>query len=634
MRLALAAVVAACCAVTAFAIGAQPGTAQPGTGQPGTGQAAAIRAAPAQSTPRPSAGDPRLGSLPAVVAQAPADPPTSVSSLASPASPASPASRACGALPTVSRPAVEEIMAGRLTIAPFPAVTVDPIANGTINWTLNPFGNPTWGQDFRSGGWIEDLVAGYLAGGPATRAYQARAARITASWLRAIPPSGRDPQTLVCIAQAFPGQAWIQDQIPPTVDYYAAHWMGPWNHGLAQDIKLLRIGCGYPPAAFGGAALRWRRTAVAQLTAAFEPNRLGPAIDAQGAVNEQATLYADFVYNLWRTALPQLAACGYRLPSAITARIAELPAFLGAATEPDGDLVQIGDTYVEHPATSPLGGNLVSVYQAGYVFGRSGWTPAASFYSLRFGPGRQVHGHDDHLGLTYYARGRNLIVDAGHTGYENTPYRAWLRSPEAASTLVLTGVPFAAAAATSLVADRIGRYGQFYELYDTAFGGDPRYRSVYVSQRPDLAVVFDRAAGASAYQQLWHLDPALHVTSLGPSYAIASAPGTSLSLLQVPLPGQVIPPGSTQVIRGQTSPYQGWVSQQMLQRTPADVVAMTRTGSSAAILTLIVPTAPGTRVAYSISGPPAGPYRLRVTAGAAVVTFTITSGGIISSSSS
>jgi len=633
MRLALvtAVAVATCCAVTALAAGPRPGTASAGTASAGTARTVATTAAAGPSAS--AAGDPGLGGLPAVAASPPPDPADPPAPVSPPAATSSPASRACGTLPTVSEAAVAQIMAGRLTIAPFPAATVDPAANGTVNWTLNPFGNPTWAQDFRSGGWIEDLIAAWQAGGPSARVYRARAARITASWLRAIPASGRDPQTLVCLAQAFPGQAWIQDQIPPTVNYYAAHWMGAWNHGLLQDIKLLRIGCAYPPAAFGGAALRWRRTAVAQLTAAFGPNRLGPAIDAQGAVNEQATLYADFVYNLWQTALPQLAACGYRLPGWITARIAKLPAFIGAATEPDGDLVQIGDTYVERPAVSPPGGSLVAVYRAGYIFGRSGWTPAASFYSLRFGPGRQVHGHDDHLGLTYYARGRNLIVDAGHTGYENTPYRAWLRSPEAASTLVLPGVPFAGAAATSLVADTIGRYGQFYELDDTAFGGDPRYRSVYVSQRPDLIVVFDRASGAPSYQQLWHLDPALRVTSLSRAAAVASAPGTSLSLLQVRLPGQVIPPGSTQVIRGQTNPYQGWVSQQMLQRTPADVVSMTRTGPSAAMLTLIVPTAPGTRVAYSISGPPAGPYRLRVTAGPAVATFTVTASGVITQTS-
>jgi hypothetical protein len=481
----------------------------------------------------------------------------------------------------------------------------------------------------QSGGWIEMLVSGYQAGGPRARAYLARAEAIATSWLGGVPVSVRDPQALICISQAFPGQSWIQDQIPPSVDYLAAHWDGAWNHGLKQDLELLRIGCGYPARAFGGAALGWRQTAVRQMIAAFEPNPLGPSIDAQGAVNEQATLYENFVYNLWQLGLQRLAACGYRLPAWIRARIALMPAFLAHATEPDGDLVQIGDSYVERPRTARRPPNLVAVYAAGYVFGRSAWGAGASFYSLRFGPGRQVHGHDDHMSLTYYDRGRNLIVNAGHNGYANTPYRAFLISPQASSDLVLPGVPFDPTAPTSLVRDWTGRHGQFYEFFDTAFDGDPRYRSVYVSQRPDLVLVLDRAAGASEYRQLWHLDPALRVTTLSRSYAIASAPGTELVIRQIPLPGQVIPHGSTRVIRGQVDPYQGWVSRQMLQRVPADVVTMTRTGPSAAILTLIVPAAPGTRVTTAISGRPGATARLRVRVGAAVEVFDITPDGVI-----
>ena len=525
-------------------------------------------------------------------------------------------------------------MGGELTIAPFPAVVIDPGLDGDVDWGMNPIGNPTWGQDFRSGGWIEELIAGALAGGPGADDELARAKALAEGWLQALPASARDPQTLVCIAQAFPGQAWIDDQIPPTVNYYAAHWMGAWNHGLMQDIKLLTIGCGYPADAFGGDAGRWRQTAVAQLIDSFKPNPLGPAIDAQGAVNEQATLYENFVYTLWQTALPELSACGYQLPGWITARIAQLPDFLGSATEPDGDLVQIGDSYVERPATSVHPSALVSVYpQAGYVFGRSGWTPAASFYSLRFGPGREIHGHNDHLGVTYYARGQDLIVDDGHDGYAETPYRAWLQSPEAASTLVLPGVPFNPDAATALTADQIGPDGQFFAMSDTAFDGDARQRSVYVGQQPDLMIVLDRADGGSAtsaYDQLWHLAPALTVTQVGASYAVATAPGAELTIARVALPGQVIPPGSTQVAVAQDNPYQGWVSQQMLQRTPADTVTMTSTGPTAAMLTVLVPAPPGTPVTDAISGPAAGPWTLTVTVGATVSFYQITANGVIS----
>ena len=549
---------------------------------------------------------------------------------ASRSAPPSPAARACGPLPGFDKAAADEIMAGRLTMAPWPAVTVDPHKDGDVNWQLDPFHHPTWVSDFQSGGWIEMLISGYLAGGPQAQAYRARAKALTQSWLRGVPLSLRYPGTVVCVSEAFPGQSWIEDQIPVSVGYYAAHWMGAWNHGFKQDQELLRIGCAYPAAAWGGSALKWRQTAMQQIIASFEPNPLGPAIDAQGATNEQATGYAAFVHRLLRAIVSQLSSCGYRLPHWIAARTALLPLFVAAATQPDGYLVQIGDTYQERGTGRLPQLQRVAVYSAGYIFGRSEWGPGASFYSLRFGPGRQVHGHDDHMGLTYYARGRDLIVNAGHTGYENTPYRAYLRSPEASSMLVLPGVPFDQFAPTSLVSDQIGRYGQFYEFFDTAFGGHPRYRSVYVSQRPDLVLVFDRSRGAGEYQQLWHLDPTLRVTRLGSSSALASAPGTELLLQQIPLPGQVIPPGSTQVARGQVRPYQGWVSRQMLQRIPADVVTMTTIAPSAAMLTLIVPAAPGTPTATAISGPPDGPYQLRVRVGATVASFSITAGGVIS----
>jgi hypothetical protein len=582
-----------------------------------------------------------LGAVPACTA--PVRPGPERTAAASPAVspaaslPASPAAKACGGLPRFDRAAAGEIMAGKLTISPFPAVTVDPGRDGDINWDQNPFHHPTWQQDFQSGGWIEMLISGYLAGGPGARAYLTRAEAITKSWLRGVPIGSRDPIALICLSEGFPGQAWIADQIDASVNYLAAHWQGPWNHGLVQDLKLMRIGCGYLPGAFGGDALRWRQTADSQILSSFQPNRLGPSIDPEGAVNEQATGYEHFVYDLWRGGESELADCGYPLPSDITARIAKMPAFLAEATQPDGSLAQIGDTYVEHPpalpAQNPL--PLVAVYGAGYVFGRSAWGPGGTFYSLRFGPGRQVHGHDDHMGLTYYARGRNLIVNAGHTGYEVSPYRDYIRSPEAASTFISPGARFDAAAATSLTACEIGTGSQFYEFSDDAFGG-PRTRSVYVHQAPDFVLVLDQGSAEENYQQLWHLDPGLTVPSVTADSATATAPAvaatatspaipaTTLRIVRIALPGQVIPAGSTTVVKGQTSPDQGWVSRQALQRIPAPVVIMSSTGTgislSTAMLTLIAATAPGTPVSATAAAGASGLYSVRVRIGTATVT--------------
>ena len=562
------------------------------------------------------------------------------------AGPSNADAKACGPLPSSSAGTADQIMAGRLAIAPFPAVTIDPRRNGHINWAQDPFGDPTWVVDFQDGQWIEVLIKAYLAGGPNAEAYRDRAKALLLGWLSHVPAVNQQPDTLICSAQAFPGQAWIHDKIPGLLNYQAAHWQGAYNHGLKQDLQLLTAGCAYPAQAFGGQAAKWRNVARQQMINSFEPNRYGPALDAHGVTNEQSTGYANFDMGLWETAEQDLAACGLSLPGWITARIAQMPTFLAMATQPDGNLTQIGDTYVIGPRSrsgTPLQyaasrgasgtppAQRVAVYQAGYVFGRSGWSPfgGQSFYSLRFGPGTQIHGHADHMGLTYYARGRNLIVDAGHYGYANTPYRAYLLSPQAASDLVMPGVAFDSAAPTRLIHQAIGAAGQFFEFGDTAFGGHPRYRSVYVDQDPDLVLVLDRASGASRYQQLWHLDPGLTVTTVTRSYAVATAPGAQLEIRQIPLPGQQIPAASTQVTRGQARPYQGWVSHAALQRIPAPVISMTRTGSSAAILTLIAPTAPGAAVSASVGAGPRGWYRLRVQIGGRQFSFLISAGGDI-----
>ena len=147
---------------------------------------------------------------------------------------------------------------------------------------------------------------------------------------------------------------------------------------------------------------------------------------------------------------------------------------------------------------------------------------------------------------------------------------------------------------------------------------------------PDFMLVLDEATGNSSYQQLWHLDPSLTVTSANAGGAIATAPAvaatatsravpaTALHLVRIPVSGPGTA-GPTTVVKGQTNPYQGWVSRQALQRTPAPVIIMnsdgTGSGLDTTMLTLITATAPGTPVSATAIATASGSYTVTVRIG-------------------
>lgn len=46
------------------------------------------------------------------------------------------------------------------------------------------------------------------------------------------------------------------------------------------------------------------------------------------------------------------------------------------------------------------------------------------------------------MGVTYYAQGHDVLVEAGFHSYEKTSYRYWTMSPEAHNVPVVVGKPF------------------------------------------------------------------------------------------------------------------------------------------------------------------------------------------------
>ncbi|GAA5041932.1 hypothetical protein HNP84_002266 [Thermocatellispora tengchongensis] len=482
-------------------------------------------------------------------------------------------------------PTSEEIMKGELSFLDLPAVKVGK----DVNWRWSPYNNRSWDMVFHSLRWMGRLVADYESNGDA--AYLARATEIAKDWVRDNPRGGRTTSpyaweehpialrapALVCLSMHVKAD-WLTKSLAEHARmlsnpklYEKGH-----NHGIDQDIALLGIGCRYKRA-------EWSSLAIRRLTETVELD-----VDSQGALREQAPRYALYVHSRLRVAMDNIKACGRKVPAEIVKRWESLEGFIAHSTQPNGQMVPIGDggpdvrpEAFDHPKET------VKVFRGGYVYGRTAWDkPASAYYSIRFGPGQMYHGHEDHLGVTYYAQGHDVLVDVGFHSYEDTAYRKWTNAPEAHNVPVVVGEAFRPRTATKLVKASTGGDRQSYRLTDRAYGVS-RTRSVLVNHGSDVMAVLDSASGGREISNIWHFAHDLTtVSASGGAVVVKDGGGWKATLLQYALPS-CKPVSGLKVVRGQTRPYQGWVSPAYLKKRPAPAVLSP--ASADPLLTIVVP---------------------------------------------
>ncbi|MEV3978640.1 heparinase II/III family protein [Nonomuraea sp. NPDC049758] len=463
---------------------------------------------------------------------------------------------------------VAEVMDGRVRFAGLP-----PADLGTeIDWTADPYGNRSWALNLHTLRWAGRLVAAYERTGE--RACLERAADVTAQWISRNPRGGHElspwawaehavalrAPVLVCLSEHVrTPQLWASlaehgEVLADPALYRAGH-----NHGLDQDIGLLLIGCRLGRA-------KWRDLAVRRMTGSAEL-----AVDAQGVLHEQAPRYGLYVHRRLGVALRAISESGAEPPARLAARRTALEGYIAHATQPDGCLTPIGDSPADTRAPGfPHEGPLVRVFDAGYVFGRTAWDdPRSAHYSIRFGPGRRLHGHEDHLGVTYSAQGRRILVEAGFHSYERTEYAAWTRTPQAHNVPVPDG-DFRPGTATRLVHADLAPGHQEFELTDDAYGVT-RTRRVWVRHGEDVMAVRD-SVPSGTLRSLWHFDPALRLVERRTDAVVLGDGDWRVTLLQRPASGMEV--GTTAVSTGYL-------------RT-AEAVTVT-SGSAAEVLTVILP---------------------------------------------
>ncbi|MEV4288769.1 heparinase II/III family protein [Nonomuraea bangladeshensis] len=487
-------------------------------------------------------------------------------------------------------PTAADVMGGEISLVGLPAYKLGE----KVDWGASPYKNRSWEFVFQSLRWLGTLVVEYENTGE--RRYLDRATELAKDWVanNKYGARGTKPyvwkdhpvslrtQPLLCLSEHVK-DSWLKDSLAVHAKLLAnpALYKKGHNHGIDQDIALMGIGCRY-------GRKDWADLASRRLTGTVKLD-----VDAQGALMEQAPRYAVYVYGRLQVAMTNMKSCGRKVPGEIAKRAEALKDFIAHATMPNGYMAPLGDGSAETEPKMETGTpkQKVKVYRAGYVFGRTAFDKQDSaYYSIRFGPGMKFHGHEDHLGVTYYAQGRDILVDAGFHSYEKSAYRYWTLSPEAHNVPTVVGAKFRPRTSSRLTKSSLGDDRQAFRLTDDAYGVS-RTRSVLVDHGEDLMAVLDTAGGGKQVRNLWRFAPSLKVVSNGGGKVVLADGKFKVTLLQLsPSCAKV---GGQRVERGGKL---GWVSPTYLSRQAATVVV---SPAAKSLLTVVVPGTDAPKVSCS-----------------------------------
>lgn len=499
---------------------------------------------------------------------------------------------------------VRDLLNNKLTLFPHPEwqMPEDP------TWAENPFSEPNWVTQLHMLRWLDPLRREAEHGN--SEALDKWIA-IAGSWIDKNPP-GRgkatyawadfvDAMRAMTLCFALPILTEKRpDSLPKILK--SIHQHGTWlanpknirsgNHALQQHQGLLVV----------GAVLEnqeWIETALQRSI-----RMLQESYDSQGVNEEGAPQYHHMNYNWWNLLRRRFKVVLGTTPSDFD-RVLKAPIALAHSTRPDGLMELIGDTEefrtrgIDHPVIDYVSSSgekgmappeLVKIFDAGYIFGRSTWgdehTPFsdASFYSLMFGHQKKIHGHEDGLALTLYTDGEPLLIDAGKYAYDHKDtMRSHLISRMAHNTVVLKGLEYDRDTTVRLEASTVQKNYEAYRLVDEGYPGVSITRDIVVSLNEKLVVVRDSVDSSQdlEFSQWWHLAPNIGhrkddnktvflLRSAKPAWITTASESVSLSL-----------------VRGRQNPHQGWYSPKWREVLETRACGLTSASNEGPVVTLI-----------------------------------------------
>jgi hypothetical protein len=237
-----------------------------------------------------------------------------------------------------------------------------------------------------------------------------------------------------------------------------------------------------------------------------------------GMSAEQSTTYHRLNVNTWQRALRTLRSAELVNPLSITDRIDQAELALLRLARPDGVLEAIGDSNEINLAAPLQALDDTSIptrlwcTSRGWAANRTAWQgivddDSVIQYTLRFGPSRRAHGHDDHGSMTWFARGVPVLSDRGLFDKASSDRNRWASSYSAHSTFQPVGRSMRTTTRARIQPAPPGI--DSYRL-STERAGISRTREVEVSLQDPVLRVKDAGSSSHVQQWLqhWHLAPA------------------------------------------------------------------------------------------------------------------------------
>lgn len=328
-------------------------------------------------------------------------------------------------------------------------------------------------------------------------------------------------EILVQVAKRSRDNKYIDRVLKEHINFLAEenNFQGNWNHGVDQANSLIQLSeyVGFE---------KEKEIGVRRLEAALDA-----MVDSEGVTIEQSVHYQLYNYKQLEKGIEILKKINGKKKNSLILSLMErrgkMATFLAHATRPDGSYVEIGDTprqkaevliNTDAEFSSTLGNvgfaplEKIKIYNAGYIFGRSGWGEDRDFeneshYVVRFGPPRIVHGHNDHGSILYYTKGRTILRDGGFHGYTDDSMRRFLRQVEAHNSIAVSHPSLRFKGRdTKLVSSQINGGWQKFVLFGSPYDGVTHKRTIVFSRTPESIVVIDEIISSREVMvdQKWH----------------------------------------------------------------------------------------------------------------------------------